>query len=117
MKTIQINHIAKTEGHMSFVGALIDGDFAQARIETEEGARLLEGVLLNRQYYEAPIVTARICGVCPIVHNLCSIKAIECHSHKRNSSIEKNAVERPMDPQPCLARVFPVIPGHRRHFQ
>jgi len=77
MKTIQINHIAKTEGHMSFLGALLEGDFAQARIETEEGARLLEGVLLNRAYFEAPIVTARICGVCPIVHNLCSIKALE----------------------------------------
>jgi len=77
MKTIQIHHIAKTEGHMGFVGALVSGDFARARIETEEGARLLEGVLFNRAYFEAPVVTARICGVCPIVHNLCSIKALE----------------------------------------
>ncbi len=77
MKTIQINHIGKTEGHMSFVGALIGNDFSQARIETEEGARLIEGILLNRKYYEVPIITARICGVCPIVHNLCSIKALE----------------------------------------
>lgn len=77
MKTIEINHIGKTEGHMSFVGALIDGDFAQARIETEEGARLIEGILLGRKYYEAPIVTSRICGICPIVHNLTSIKAME----------------------------------------
>ncbi|MBU1132613.1 nickel-dependent hydrogenase large subunit [Patescibacteria group bacterium] len=77
MKTIQINHIAKTEGHLSFVGALIDGDFAQARIETEEGARLIEGILLGRKYYEAPIITSRICGICPIVHNLTAIKALE----------------------------------------
>jgi coenzyme F420-reducing hydrogenase alpha subunit len=77
MKTIQINHIGKTEGHLSFVGALIGNDFSQARIETEEGARLIEGILLNRKYYEVPIITARICGVCPIVHNLCSIKALE----------------------------------------
>lgn len=77
MKTIKINHIAKTEGHLSFVGALLDNDFAQARIETEEGIRLIEGILLNRKYYEAPIITSRICGVCPIVHNLTSIKALE----------------------------------------
>ena len=77
MKTIKINHIAKTEGHLSFVGALLGNDFAQARVDTEEGARLIEGILLNRKYYEAPIVTSRICGVCPIVHNLTSIKAIE----------------------------------------
>ncbi|MBI5077382.1 Ni/Fe hydrogenase subunit alpha [Candidatus Falkowbacteria bacterium] len=77
MKTIQINHIAKTEGHLSFVGALIDNNFAQARIETEEGARLIEGILLGRKYYEAPIITSRVCGVCPIVHNLTAIKALE----------------------------------------
>jgi len=77
MKTIQINHLGKTEGHMSFVGALVNNDFAEARIETEEGARLIEGILLNRKYYEAPVITARICGICPIVHNLTCIKALE----------------------------------------
>ncbi|NQT49273.1 Ni/Fe hydrogenase subunit alpha [Candidatus Kuenenbacteria bacterium] len=77
MKTIKINHIAKTEGHLSFVGAMLDNNFAQAHIETEEGARLIEGILLGRKYYEAPIITSRICGVCPIVHNLTSIKAME----------------------------------------
>ncbi|KKR07040.1 MAG: Nickel-dependent hydrogenase large subunit [Parcubacteria group bacterium GW2011_GWC2_39_14] len=77
MKTIQINHLGKTEGHMSFVGALVNNDFAEARIETEEGARLIEGILLNRKFYEAPIITARICGICPIVHNLTCIKALE----------------------------------------
>jgi len=77
MKTIEINHIAKTEGHLSFVGALIDADFAEARIETEEGARLIEGIMLGRKFFEAPIITARICGICPIVHNLTSIKALE----------------------------------------
>lgn len=77
MKTIAINYIAKTEGHLSFVGALIDADFAEARIETEEGARLIEGIMLGRKFFEAPIITARICGICPIVHNLTSIKALE----------------------------------------
>jgi len=77
MKVVKINHIAKTEGHLSFVGSIVGNNFAQARIETEEGSRLIEGILLGRKYYEAPIVTARICGICPIVHNLTSIKAME----------------------------------------
>jgi sulfhydrogenase subunit alpha len=77
MRTIKINHIAKTEGHFSFVGALVGRDFASARLETEEGARLIEGILLGRKYYEAPVVTSRICGICPIVHNLTSCKAME----------------------------------------
>ena len=77
MRTIQINHIAKTEGHADFFGALLGGDFAEAKVQTTEGARLIEGILLGRKYFEAPIVTARVCGVCPVVHNLTSIKALE----------------------------------------
>jgi len=77
MKTIEINHIAKTEGHLSFVGALLENDFALARIETEEGSRLMESLVLNRQFQEVPIITSRICGVCPIVHNLASIISLE----------------------------------------
>jgi len=77
MKRICINHIAKTEGHASFVGALLNGDFAQARVETKEGARLFEGMVLGRPHYQMPWIVSRICGVCPIVHNLASVKANE----------------------------------------
>lgn len=62
---------------MSFVGALLDGDMAQAKLETEEGARLFEGMVIGRPYHQMPVIVSRICGVCPIVHNLGSIKAIE----------------------------------------
>ncbi len=74
---IRINHLAKTEGHFSFEGALFSGDIARAKIITLEGARLIEGMLVGRPYYEAPILTSRICGICPIVHMLTSIKALE----------------------------------------
>jgi len=77
MKTIKINHIGKTEGHLGFEATLGDGRMAEARILTLEGARLMEGIVLNRHYYDVPIITARICGVCPIVHNLGAIKALE----------------------------------------
>ncbi|MEA3272207.1 MAG: Ni/Fe hydrogenase subunit alpha [Patescibacteria group bacterium] len=77
MKKIKICHLAKTEGHFSFEGALLRGDIATAKIITEEGARLIEGMLVGRRYLEAPIITSRICGICPVVHNLSSVKAIE----------------------------------------
>jgi len=77
MKTIKINHIGKTEGHLSFEGTLQNGDIASARVMTLEGARLMEGIILNRHYHDVPIITSRICGVCPIVHNLGAIKALE----------------------------------------
>src|SRR3989339_602549 len=74
---IQINHIGKMEGHADFVAEILRGDVRSAKIITTEGARLIEGILIGRHYSEAPIITARICGICPVVHKLSSIKAIE----------------------------------------
>lgn len=76
-RTIKINHIAKMEGHTGFVAHILDGNVTKAKMETLEGARLIEGVLLGRDYFEVPMITARICGICPIVHFLSSTHAIE----------------------------------------
>lgn len=76
-KTIKINHIAKMEGHTGFVAHILDGNVIKAKMETKEGSRLLEGVLLGRDYFEVPMITGRICGICPIVHFLSSTHAIE----------------------------------------
>ena len=65
------------EGHGNFVGQLNKGNVASAKIEALEGARLIEGILLGRKYYDAPIITCRICGICPVVHNLNAIEAME----------------------------------------
>jgi coenzyme F420-reducing hydrogenase alpha subunit len=77
MTKVTIKHVCRIEGHASFWGALKKGNVAEARYHTLEGARLIEGVLVGRNYMTAPLVTSRICGVCPIVHNLTAIKAIE----------------------------------------
>ncbi len=74
---IQINHIGKMEGHADFVAEILRGDVKSAKIITTEGARLIEGILIGRHFSEAPIITSRICGICPVVHKLSSIKAIE----------------------------------------
>jgi sulfhydrogenase subunit alpha len=77
LKTIRINHIAKMEGHTGFVASILNGDVKKAKFETLEGARLIEGILLGRDYFEAPMITGRICGICPIVHFLSATQAIE----------------------------------------
>jgi coenzyme F420-reducing hydrogenase alpha subunit len=74
---IQINHIGKMEGHSDFVAEILRGDVRSAKMMTTEGARLIEGILIGRKYSEAPIITARICGICPVVHKISSIKSIE----------------------------------------
>lgn len=74
---IKIDHIAKIEGHAGFTAEIIDGQVSKARIGVLEGARLLEGILRDRKYYEVSHITARICGVCPVVHTFASLKALE----------------------------------------
>lgn len=74
---IQINHIGKMEGRADFVAEILKGDVKSAKIMTTEGARLIEGILIGRHFSEAPIITSRICGICPVVHKLSAIKAIE----------------------------------------
>ena len=74
---IVIDHIAKIEGHMGFVGHILKGNVAKAKLEAKEGARLIEGLIVGRNLEDAPLITSRICGVCPVVHNICSLKALE----------------------------------------
>ncbi len=74
---LKINHIAKMEGHAGFMASVIQGDVKSAKLEVQEGIRLIEGVLVGRHYRDMPVVAQRICGICPVVHNLTSIKALE----------------------------------------
>ncbi|OGZ33935.1 MAG: hypothetical protein A2Y98_00475 [Candidatus Portnoybacteria bacterium RBG_19FT_COMBO_36_7] len=74
---IKIDHIAKIEGHAGFVADIVDGNVVKARLNLYEGARLLEGILQGRSHNEVSQITSRICGVCPVVHNLTSLKALE----------------------------------------
>jgi len=66
--------IAKIEGHGSLK---IDWDKETVKLNIHEGERLFEGILVGRSAEEAPWITSRICGVCPIAHNLASLAAVE----------------------------------------
>ena len=74
---IRINHIAKIEGHTGFMASVLQGDVKSAKFEVQEGVRLIEGILVGRTYKDMPTIAQRICGICPVVHNLTAIKAIE----------------------------------------
>ena len=67
-------YIAKIEGHGS-----LDVDFKTKTVKllVHEGERLFEGILCGRTLEEMQWITPRICGVCPIAHNLASLAAAE----------------------------------------
>jgi len=67
-------YVAQIEGH----GRLkINFRQKEAEFEVEESERLIEGLLLGKDFRQAPLINSRICGICPVAHNLCSWKAIE----------------------------------------
>lgn len=74
MTMISNEFIAKIEGHGNIY---IDWDKNEAKLKVLEGERLFEGMLEGRTAEEAHWITPRICGVCPISHNLASIAACE----------------------------------------
>src|SRR3989338_4645148 len=78
---IKIDHIAKIEGHAGFTADIVGGDIIGARLDVLEGARLLEGILRDRSIFEVSQITSRICGICPVVHTLTSLKALEQALH------------------------------------
>lgn len=106
-KTIKINHIAKMEGHTGFVASILDGNVMQAKLDTLEGARLIEGILLGRDYFEVPMITARICGICPIVHFLSASQAIE-HAFGVKVSEQTIALRKVME-------LLQIIHSHSLH--
>lgn len=75
MSTSVLSHyVCKIEGH----GALkLDYKSGKARLNIDEGERLFEQLVLGRPYEDAPFITARICGICPVSHVLASIAALE----------------------------------------
>ena len=69
--------VPKIEGHAAFYTHLKNGRVDEARIIGLENDRFVEKILVGRKYWEAPIITSRICGICPTIHNVTSTKAIE----------------------------------------
>jgi len=69
--------IPKIEGHAAFYAHLRAGRIDEARMIGLENDRFVEKILFGRKYYEAPIITSRICGICPTIHNITATRAIE----------------------------------------
>lgn len=76
-KTIKVDYMARVEGE----GALrvdINGDIVEhVELNIFEPPRYFEALLQGRDYSEAPDITARICGICPVAYQMSSCHAME----------------------------------------
>lgn len=77
MKRISIDPITRLEGHGKIDIFLDeDGDVADAYFQVPE-LRGFEQFCIGRQAEEMPLITNRICGVCPEAHHIAASKALD----------------------------------------
>ncbi|MDP2808181.1 MAG: Ni/Fe hydrogenase subunit alpha, partial [bacterium] len=77
MKRITIDPITRLEGHGKIEIFLDEkGDVANCYFQVPE-LRGFEQFCVGRQAEEMPVITSRICGVCPEAHLLASVKALD----------------------------------------
>jgi sulfhydrogenase subunit alpha len=76
-RTIQINYLSRAEGEGALHITLHDGQLAELRLKIFEPPRFFEAFLRGRDSREAPDLTARICGICPVAYQMSSVHALE----------------------------------------
>jgi coenzyme F420-reducing hydrogenase alpha subunit len=74
---IRVDSIARIEGEGALHVRLKGGRILDLRLEIPEPPRLFEAFLRGRRAEEAVDVTARICGICPVAHQMSAAHAIE----------------------------------------
>ncbi|MGE5777760.1 MAG: Ni/Fe hydrogenase subunit alpha [Hyphomicrobiales bacterium] len=56
---------------------MIDGEVTDVRLAIVEPPRFFEALLRGRDFREAPDITARICGICPVAYQMSAVHAME----------------------------------------
>jgi len=76
-RTIKVDTLARVEGDGALYVKIKNGNVEDVKFKIWEPPRLFEAFLRGRNYSEAPDITARICGICPIAYQMSSIHAME----------------------------------------
>lgn len=76
-RRIKVANLARVEGEGSLSIRIKDGKLEEARLSIFEPPRFFEAFLCGRRFDEAPDITARICGICPVAYQMSAVHAIE----------------------------------------
>ena len=74
---IDVHHLTRVEGHGNIHVVVENGKLKDSKWEVIETPRFFESMLRGMSHEMAPILTARICGICSIGHALASLRATE----------------------------------------
>ena len=76
-RTIKVDYLARVEGEAALYVKIKDNMVVDIKFKIFEHPRFFEAFLRGRNYTEAPDITARICGICPIAYQMSSVHAME----------------------------------------
>ncbi len=76
-RRIAVDYMSRVEGETALDLEIKDGTVTSAQLRIFEAPRLFEALLRGRSYAEAPDITARICGICPVAYQMSAVHAME----------------------------------------
>ncbi|MBE9514941.1 MAG: Ni/Fe hydrogenase subunit alpha [Chloroflexi bacterium] len=107
-RTIEINPVSRIEGHGKVTIHLDEaGNVADAKFNITQ-FRGFEKFCEGRVFWEMPVITSRICGICPVSHHLTAAKACD--------DILGVELTRPAKLLRELLHMGQVIQSHALHF-
>ena len=76
-RTISVDALARVEGEGGMQVIVKDGRVTDVKLNIFEPPRFFEALLEGRDFTEAPDITSRICGICPIAYQMSACHAME----------------------------------------
>ncbi len=76
-RILRTDYLARVEGEGAMYVRLDGREVAEVKLRIYEPPRFFEALLRGRAFTEAPDITARICGICPIAYQISSVRAME----------------------------------------
>ena len=76
-RTIKVDYLARVEREGAMLLKIDNGKLTDVKLKIFEPPRFFEGLLRGRGFTEAPDITARICGICPVAYQMSAVHAME----------------------------------------
>lgn len=76
-KSIKVDYLARVEGEGGLHVRIKGRKVTEVHLSIFEPPRFFEALLRGRNFSEAPDITARICGICPVAYQMSSVQAME----------------------------------------
>jgi coenzyme F420-reducing hydrogenase alpha subunit len=76
-RTITVDSLARVEGEGALTLTIKDNAVTDVKLKLVDPPRFFVALLRGRRFDEAPDITSRICGICPVAYQMSAVHAME----------------------------------------